>query len=99
MAATSLDTRAPRQRGPRIGEAPPSRRRGRSDLGIALVFVAPALIGFVLFYLVPTVRGIYLSFTKFNLLTPPKFNGLDNYVRMVPDPGFWNRALYPRSPG
>jgi len=38
----------------------------------------------------PTVRGIYLSFTSFNLLTPPKFNGLDNYLRMVQDPVFWN---------
>jgi multiple sugar transport system permease protein len=26
----------------------------------------------------PTLRGIYLSFTEFNLLTPPRFNGLDN---------------------
>ncbi len=38
----------------------------------------------------PTLRGIYLSFTKFNLLTPAEFNGLDNYVRMVQDPVFWN---------
>jgi multiple sugar transport system permease protein len=38
----------------------------------------------------PTLRGIYLSFTQFNLLTPAEFNGLDNYVRMVQDPVFWN---------
>ena len=41
----------------------------------------------------PTIRGIYLSFTKFNLLTPPEFNGLDNYIRMVQDPVFWNAIL------
>ena len=54
------------------------------------MFIAPALVGFLAFYIWPTIRGIYLSFTKFNLLTPPKFVGLDNYVRMVHDPIFWN---------
>ncbi len=92
MAATSLDTRAPRQRGLRIGEAQPGRRRSRSDLGIALVFVAPALIGFVLFYLVPTVRGIYLSFTKYSTLSlaDPKWVGTANYEAIAKDPLFWN---------
>lgn len=92
MAATSLDTRAPRQRGLRIGEARPLGRRSRSDLGIALVFVAPALIGFVLFYLVPTVRGIYLSFTKYSTLSlaDPKWVGTANYEAIAKDPLFWN---------
>ena len=55
-----------------------------------MLFILPALIGFLVFMVWPTLRGIYLSFTKFNLLTPPEFNGLDNYVRMVQDPVFWN---------
>jgi len=71
-----------------------SRRKGRTgprdDTRLALLFILPALIGFAVFMVWPTVRGIYLSFTKFNLLTPPSFNGLDNYVRMVQDPVFWN---------
>lgn len=64
--------------------------RARDDTRLALLFILPALIGFLVFMVWPTVRGIYLSFTKFNLLTPPKFNGLDNYIRMVQDPVFWN---------
>jgi multiple sugar transport system permease protein len=62
----------------------------RDDTRLALLFIAPALIGFLVFMVWPTIRGLYLSFTKFNLLTPPKFNGLDNYIRMVQDPVFWN---------
>ncbi len=54
------------------------------------MFILPALIGFLIFMVWPTLRGIYLSFTSFNLLTPPEFNGLDNYVRMAQDPVFWN---------
>ena len=66
------------------------RSRHRDDTWLAILFIAPALIGFLVFLLWPTLRGIYLSFTRFNLLTPPEFNGLDNYVRMVQDPVFWN---------
>src|ERR687894_1884596 len=64
--------------------------RRRDDTRLALIFILPALIGFLVFMVWPTLRGIYLSFTKFNLLTPPEFNGLDNYIRMVQDPVFWN---------
>ncbi|MBL7262199.1 carbohydrate ABC transporter permease [Paractinoplanes lichenicola] len=71
-----------------IADAP--RRKRKDDTQLAILFILPALIGFLVFLLWPTLRGIYLSFTKFNLLTPPEFNGLDNYVRMVQDPVFWN---------
>jgi len=64
--------------------------RSRDDTRLALLFILPALTGFLIFMVWPTLRGIYLSFTKFNLLTPPDFNGLDNYIRMVQDPVFWN---------
>ena len=64
--------------------------RRRDDTRLALIFILPALIGFLVFMVWPTLRGIYLSFTKFNLLTPPEFNGLDNYIRMMQDPVFWN---------
>jgi multiple sugar transport system permease protein len=74
----------------KVRTAPPGPRRKRDDTRLALVFIAPALIGFLVFMVWPTIRGIYLSFTKFNLLTPPEFNGLDNYIRMVQDPVFWN---------
>jgi len=68
----------------------PPRAKRRDDTRLAMLFIAPALIGFLVFMVWPTLRGIYLSFTKFNLLTPAEFNGLDNYVRMVQDPVFWN---------
>lgn len=69
--------------------ARPKKRRRKSDLGLALVFIAPASIGFIAFLAWPTLRGIYLSFTSYNLLTPARFNGLDNYIRLVQDPVFW----------
>ena len=76
-----------------VKRATPTRRapaKRRDDTRLAIMFIAPALVGFLVFMVWPTLRGIYLSFTKFNLLTPPKWTGLDNYVRMVQDPVFWN---------
>ncbi|MFT3874923.1 MAG: sugar ABC transporter permease [Propioniciclava sp.] len=54
--------------------------------------ILPALIGFLLFMLWPTINGIWLSFTDYNLLTPANFVGFTNYERMFSDPIFWNAA-------
>jgi len=69
---------------------PSANRRRRDDTRLALIFIAPAAVGFLVFLIWPLIRGIYLSFTSFNLLTPAQFNGLDNYRRMLLDPVFWN---------
>lgn len=65
-------------------------RRRRDDTRLAIVFIAMASVGLVAFYLVPLVRGIVLSFMEWDLLSPARFIGLDNYARMVQDPVFWN---------
>jgi multiple sugar transport system permease protein len=70
--------------------SPPGKRRSLGDLKVAMIFLAPATVGFVFFYIWPTIRGAYLSFTEYSLLSAPKFNGLDNYERMVHDSFFWN---------
>jgi multiple sugar transport system permease protein len=58
-----------------------------------MIFLAPATLGFVVFYIWPTLRGAYLSFTEYSLLQPPQFNGLQNYERMVQDSFFWNALV------
>src|SRR5690242_6519035 len=83
----AISTSTPVKRAVAAGQVGAKRR---DDTRLAILFIAPALIGFLVFMVWPTLRGIYLSFTKFNLLTPPKWTGLDNYLRMVQDPVFWN---------
>lgn len=68
----------------------PRARRRPSDLKIALVFIAPALIGLVFFYVVPTFRGLYLSFTDYSILGDPEWVGIKNYQAIAKDPLFWN---------
>ena len=63
----------------------------KSDLGVGLLFVLPSLVGFVLFYLWPAIRGIWLSFTEFNLLRQTSsFIGFQNYQAMAGDPLFFH---------
>ena len=46
----------------------------------ALAFIAPALILYVLFIIVPTVSSVYYSFTSWDGISPDvKFIGLANY--------------------
>ncbi|RSM63778.1 sugar ABC transporter permease [Actinoplanes sp. ATCC 53533] len=49
-------------------------------------FLAPALIGIVVFFGYPLLSAVYFSFTKFDLLTVPEWVGLANYRRMGEDP-------------
>ena len=66
------------------------RRRPKDDRVLGLTFIVPAAVGLIAFYIWPLIRGIWLSFTEYNLLTPEKFIGLQNYSRMVQDKIFWN---------
>ena len=46
----------------------------------AYVLILPYCILFLLFYLVPVCISIGLGFTNFNVLEPPRFVGLQNYI-------------------
>ena len=74
---------------PELKEPPPARgtRRRGGDIGAALLFILPATIGFLGFFLWPTIRGIYLSFTNYDgSLRPARWLGLVNYTHMLHDP-------------
>lgn len=55
----------------------------------AWAMLAPALLGFVLFYALPALRAVEISFTDWNLLRPPRDVGLANYQRLWHDERFW----------
>lgn len=65
-------------------------RRRRDDRKVALLFIAPVLIGFAVFYLYPTVRGAWWSFTDYSMLGDAKFVGFANYAAVLQDAEFWN---------
>ena len=50
-----------------------------------LIFVLPAVLFFVVFFLYPVISGIYYSLTDFTLLKPPVYVGLKNYEDLFKD--------------
>jgi multiple sugar transport system permease protein len=57
-----------------------ARARARNIAGYA--FIAPWLIGFLGFTLLPMGASLYLAFTDYDILTPPRWVGLENFRRM-----------------
>ncbi len=62
----------------------------RAETLTAWALVLPALLGFLLFYALPTGRALQISFTDWNLLSEPRYVGLANYAAMLEDGRFWN---------
>jgi multiple sugar transport system permease protein len=79
----------------RSGRGTPAvpRRRHKDDRKLALVFIAPASVGLLVFLVWPLISGIYYSLTEYTTLTPPKWVGLANYTAMFADPTFWQSLL------
>lgn len=61
----------------------------RGDTVAAWVLLAPALVLFAIFIIVPTLSGIGLSFFSWHFLDTPTFNGVKNYQQMIADPVVW----------
>lgn len=76
----------------KTGSSVSRARRRRKETLTGLLFVAPALVGFLVFYLLPTLRAIQISLTDWNLMRAPKFIGLANYAKLLGDENFWHSA-------
>lgn len=53
------------------------------------LFLTPALIAIAVFVLFPIAAVFYYSFTDYDIVTPPKWIGLQNYLKLTHDPTFW----------
>ena len=47
------------------------------------LFLAPYAILFTIFYILPVCSSIFFSFTDYNILEPPKFVGIKNYISLI----------------
>ena len=73
--------------------SPGQRARLRKETLAGYGFLVPWLIGFFGLTLIPMAYSLYLSFTSYNIFQPPKWIGLDNYIRMfTSDPAFMQSA-------
>jgi multiple sugar transport system permease protein len=68
--------------------SPKPRKRKHKHNKAGYAFLAPWFIGIFGFTLIPMGYSLYLSLTKFDLLTPPKWLGFGNYTAMLHDTRF-----------
>lgn len=66
----------------------------RRELLIGLLFASPWIIGFLGFTLFPIAASFYYSFTRYDLLRPPVFLGLDNYVNLLTNDDDFRTVAY-----
>ncbi len=55
------------------------------------LLIGPWIIGFIIFTAGPMIASLVLSFTHYNILEPPTFIGLSNFIKLfTSDPKFWH---------
>jgi multiple sugar transport system permease protein len=77
--------------------SPRSRRQIGKDLQ-GIMYASPFLLGFVAWRVYPMAYSVWLTFQKWDLLTPARYVGLQNYATMIADSKVWlslaNTAYY-----
>ena len=82
-----------------VGAAQNTKNRKLSGTAIAYSFIAPNLIGFSIFTLIPMIFALALSFMQWDISDNSfTFVGLDNFARLPGDhlfwPSFWNTIYF-----
>lgn len=69
-----------------------SLRTLKKDL-VGYAFIAPWLVGFSVFTLGPFLASVYLAFTRYDIVSSPRWVGFANYVLIAHDATFWQSLL------
>ena len=67
-------------------------KQKNKDALAAYLYILPSFFLICVFSIIPIFMAIYFSFTKYNVMQPPQWVGLGNYVRMLSD-GFVSAAI------
>ncbi len=90
----------------RGGDAPPPQRErvipanrkgstmARQENRAAYVFLTPWLIGLFGITLIPIMASLYLSFTRYGILSAPSWVGFENYVRLFTSDRRFIRSIW-----
>ena len=61
---------------------------GRRNV-VGYIFIAPFVLGFLFWFLIPALASLWLVFQKWNMIDPPEFIGLGNFGKLLTDKLFW----------
>lgn len=57
----------------------------KKEAKAAYLFLAPSIILFFVFVVIPLIAVVILSFCKYDIINAPKFTGLTNYLKLAGD--------------
>jgi multiple sugar transport system permease protein/sn-glycerol 3-phosphate transport system permease protein len=78
---------------PRQEHVETASKADRHRVRTAFAFLAPSLIGVIVFLVIPIIFVIGLSLVQWNMLTPMKWVGLSNYVNIFEFDGFGHSLI------
>ena len=73
------------------------RRRLTREDWISYALLSPYILLFTVFILVPVVMTVGLSFTNFDVINPPKVNGISNYVYLFTQDTVFMKYVLPNT--
>ncbi len=79
---------------PTIRRSPAARATRRRSLKIGLAFIAPWMIGFGLFTVIPLATSLYYSFTDYNGVNTSNWIGFRNYSQIFTEDPYVRTAVY-----
>src|ERR671920_351456 len=71
---------------PRQTVKPPAARRSFVERWLAMIFLAPTLLGMALFTFLPIVGSLILAFFRWDIISAPQFVGFANFASLAQDP-------------
>jgi len=70
------------------------KRRQRHEERVAWLFITPVILGILIFQVYPTIFSLYASMTTWNLITPPRWVGFENYVDLFTSDRFFLKSMW-----
>ncbi|AWB47041.1 cytochrome C biogenesis protein [Paenibacillus sp. CAA11] len=61
----------------------------KKSAGVAYLFISPFFLLFAIFGIYPIIFTFYLSFFRWDALSPMEYVGFDNFKFVIEDPTFW----------
>lgn len=71
---------------PRQTVKPPAARGSFVERWLAMIFLAPTLLGMALFTFLPIIGSLVLAFFRWDIISAPQFVGLANFASLAQDP-------------
>jgi multiple sugar transport system permease protein len=78
---------------PVANRRPARRKRRLREALVAYAFIAPWIIGFVVFTGGPIIASFVLSFFEWNIISRPDFIGLENFVEMFSEDEWFRTSI------